>query len=544
MQNKCVLSSVNSPYKYGITPVGYVSSFAKATGCDFSSGICIEFKTKKAVFVDGRYTTEATRKLTPIGFDVLHLSYKDISEWIANHIPENEPIYFFAHEFSVSDIEQLEKAIPRKLYEIEYRTRNTPHKSEIFFVNGSSFKCNFQKIEYIFEKHRIDNYLICDSLSIAWLLNLRSCDDLHTPVLLCRAIINKNGKITIYAENKINNQELLYDRFSNIKIKNITELELDLNKIENIATDFSEIPYYIRQKAKFKHIKNPCLIEKCIKTDEQIEDLRQTNIFDSVAIVKFMYWLSKQKEISERSASKKIDFFRSRLPGYICKSFENIVAIDENSAEIHHNTDKNADEIKPFNVLLFDTGGQYKAGTTDITRTICRNPSKKFKYFYTLVLKGHIDLFLCDFDKNTKSSELDRIARLPLLNAGVDYQHGTGHGIGYVSHVHETCVYLASRDMEIPLQKNMVISNEPGYYANGEFGIRIENSMVICRNDEKLNFKTLTLVPYDTNSIELEMLTENEKNWLITYNEKVISELSKFLSRGEISFLREITSFR
>ncbi len=544
MKNKCILSSVNSPYKYGIIPCGYVSSFVQATDCAFSAGFCIEFCGNKAVFVDGRYKVEANRKLSNLGFDVLNLSYKDISDWVLNNVPQNENIYFSPHEFSPVEIENFEKIISRKLLAIDINSNPTRSTCELFFVEGYKFSSNFERIQYIFEQYKIDYYLLCDCLSIAWLLNIRAYNGaINTPVLLCRAIINKNAEVTLYAENDISNPELLCSQLSNVEIKNITALENDLNNIKNIATDFSEIPYYIQQKAKFKNIKNPCLVEKCIKTDEQIKNIKYTNILDSVAVVKFMNWVYAQEEISEYSASQKIDWLRSKLPNYICKSFENIIAIDENSAEIHHHTDYLEDMIRPFNVLLFDTGGQYKKGTTDVTRTICKNPSKKFKYYYTLVLKGHINLFLCEFDKNTRSSELDKIARLPLVNIGADYPHGTGHGIGYVSHVHEPYVGLSSIDMEIPLQKNMVFSNEPGYYESGEFGIRIENSMaVIDAENSKLKFEPLTLVPYDINLIDMEMLSQIEKNWLTTYHKQVYSNLSEFLSPEENMFLEKLCS--
>lgn len=539
MENKCFFLAVKSPYPYGVMPMSYLTEFKNLTGLDCSAGLCITFNERKAVFVDGRYRLVAERKLSS-NFEILNYSKANVIEWVNKNVPISTEICFNENEYTFEEVNSLQKMFPEyKICGIDNsKQQSNKSVSQIFSVEDTPYSEKFEKICSVFYGNNTDFLFLCDPLSIAWLSNIRARDDEFTPILLCRALINKNGNMVIYSENEIENHAKMSEK---IEFKNIKYLENDIEKLDKVITDFRELPYSFKHIAtKFIDIKNPCLEAKCVKNDVELTNFRKCHLEDGIAVTKFLYWLSKNNFVSEIEASNKIKSLRRGSKNFISESFENIIAIDENSAEIHYHIEENSTR-KNFKVLLADTGGQYLSGTTDITRTISNHPTEKLKKFYTLVLKGHIDLFLAEINENTTSDALDKIARAPLVEQGLDYPHGTGHGVGYVSHVHEPLVNISSLPMEIRLKRGMVLSNEPGVYFKNEFGIRIENMMEIVDCNNKLEFKSLTLVPYCSQLIDKKLLSEKEINWLNTYHERVYNELKDYLTEEEKTWLRKET---
>ncbi len=266
----------------------------------------------------------------------------------------------------------------------------------------------------------------------------------------------------------------------------------------------------------------------------------KSHIEDGVALTKFLYWLKnkKHKNLTEIKAEKKLENFRKKNKNYLYPSFNTIAGTGSNGAIIHYRATKKSNKIvKKKDIFLCDSGGQYKYGTTDVTRTVCfTSQPKKIKKIFTLVLKGHIAVASSNISKVNSGKKLDFFARKYLKRFNLDYKHGTGHGVGYFLNVHEGPQSI-SRFNNIKFQRGMILSNEPGYYKEGKFGIRIENLIYINQNNKKLFFENLTLAPIDKDLIDYNLLTKKEKDYLLTYHLNVYSKLSKYLNEKEKKWL-------
>ena len=279
---------------------------------------------------------------------------------------------------------------------------------------------------------------------------------------------------------------------------------------------------------------------KAIKNKKEIRNMINAHISDGLALTKFLYWIKNinKKKITEFDAQSKLEQFRKKNKDYLFPSFNTIAGAGSNGAIIHYRATKKSNKtIKKNDIFLCDSGGQYKFGTTDVTRTICfSNPKKIIKNIFTRVLKGHISVAQAKLNKFTTGRLIDIKARKFLKKINLDYEHGTGHGVGFFSNVHEGPQSL-SRHNKIKICEGMILSNEPGYYKKGKFGIRIENLVYVKKVNKKLFFENLTLAPIDTDLINPELLTNNEKDYLSKYNSLIYSKLSKFLNTNERKWL-------
>jgi len=279
---------------------------------------------------------------------------------------------------------------------------------------------------------------------------------------------------------------------------------------------------------------------KAIKNKKEIKNMINAHISDGLALTKFLYWIKNinKKKITEFDAQNKLEQFRKKNKDYLFPSFNTIAGAGSNGAIIHYRATKRSNKIiKKNDIFLCDSGGQYKFGTTDVTRTICfSNPKKMIKNIFTRVLKGHISVAQAKLNKFTTGKLIDIKARKFLKKINLDYEHGTGHGVGFFSNVHEGPQSL-SRYNKIKICEGMILSNEPGYYKKGKFGIRIENLIYVKKVNKKLFFENLTLAPIDTDLINPELLTNNEKDYLLKYNSLIYSKLSKFLNKNERKWL-------
>ena len=285
---------------------------------------------------------------------------------------------------------------------------------------------------------------------------------------------------------------------------------------------------------------------KSIKSKKEIENIKAAHIFDGAALTKYLFWVKKnysRKKITEMSASKKLFKFRKKNGNFIFPSFPTISGTGPNAAIIHYKATKKSNlKLKKGNLYLVDSGGQYKFGTTDVTRTISlSNSNKRIKNIFTRVLKGHIAVANFNLKKNTSGSEIDVKARKYLKQIGLDYEHGTGHGVGYFLNVHEGPQAISKKNKVI-FQEGMIVSNEPGYYEKNKFGIRIENLIYVRKQKNKKKFENLTMVPIDKELIDINLLNKDEKIWLNQYHKSVFYNLKGSMNSIEMEDLKKACS--
>lgn len=490
--------------------------FKMLCGLKASAGAVVVSMDKSAVFVDGRYELAAKMSVDSKKFSIESLSLKEIINWIKNNLRLGSRIAFDPRFFSHS----LLKKIKSELADYDFSKINLDsvfgvkkfqRKSEI--ISWKFDESKFNSIYKIISENNLDGYLICDPCSSAWLLNQRDVKTKNVPVSLGYLLVTKNKEKLFYFD----------DNYPSYYGKNVRDLMEDISSLKKIGLDFDEAPAFINSANLFD-IKNPIPDVKYIKTTEEIENIKKITIEDSEAIVKFLYWFYHAENISELDCVNQIFSYRKESPNFVGNSFDTIAAANGNSAIVHYTPSSDTNkQIEKF--LLLDSGGQYKFGTTDITRTLAKNqPSDTEKLYYTLVLKGHIAVASAKLEKGSTAAALDGVARKFLQKHSLDYNHSTGHGIGYMLNVHEGPVAI-SRNNKIPLQSNMLLSNEPGVYIENHMGVRLENMIVTEEKDNFICFDTISLVPFDNKLIDYSLLTSDEKSWLKNYDEKILDNL-------------------
>lgn len=427
------------------------------------------------------------------------------------------------------------------------------------------------EVRRVLKQKKADWFLLASLEDICWLLNVRGNDVECTPVVLSYLLMSQE-EVRWYVQTEALSPEVWdYLAQTGICLREYGEIYADVERLpagsrllydENHVNDalISRIP----PEVEAEDGENPTLLLKAIKNPVEVSNERAAHIKDGVAVTRFLFWLKKQRKeeetgkwqtpVTELGAAAKLETFRREQDGYLGPSFYPILAYGEHGAIVHYAADEDSDiPLRPEGFLLADTGGHYKEGTTDITRTIALGPlTREQKEMYTLVLKGHIRLADAVFLKGAAGMSLDVLARTPLWERGLDYNHGTGHGVGYLLSVHEgpnSFRYrpAATRGNDCVLEEGMITSDEPGIYLEGRFGIRLENLLVCARKRENtfgvfLGFEPLTMVPFDREAILGEMLSEKERNWLNTYHRKVFETLSPYLEEEERRWLREETA--
>ena len=339
----------------------------------------------------------------------------------------------------------------------------------------------------------------------------------------------------------INNKTIKLNQFLDIK-----ELPNKLFKLKGkkfIIDDKSCSIFYeklINSKYKIISREDPTYYLKAIKNKAEINNMINAHILDGVALTKFIYWIKKinKKKITEVEAAKKLETFRKMNKSFLYPSFDTIAGSGKNGAIVHYRAQKeNCRNINKKDLFLCDSGGQYKYGTTDVTRTICfTNQVQNIKNICTKVLKGHIAVATTNINKDNTGKKIDKRARRFLRESNLDYAHGTGHGVGFFLNVHEGPQSITKIN-KIKIEPGMILSNEPGYYKENHFGIRIENLVYVDKKDGKLFFKNLTLVPIEKDLTNFNLLTTNEKNYLFKYHLEVYSKISSYLSSKEKKWL-------
>ena len=524
-----------------------------------SNGIALISKKKKIFFTDGRYTLQAEKELPKI-FEIQDLSKISVSNFISKNLKKKKIIVdtkIFSRSFMIELINSSKIAEARIIHEkknsIDLIWNDKPKsKSEPFFflenkISGCSSNIKIKKI-----KKKIDNntLIISSPESVCWLLNIRGYDLPNTPLVLSRLIIS-NHVITLYID--LQKVPKSFKFVNKIIIKDINSFYNDISKYTNEDVFIEkQVSYYVYKtlckKNRVKVINDICKDLKSIKNTTEIKNSKQAHLNDGVALVKFFYWLEKSlgQNISEYEASKKLELFRSENKDFFSLSFPTISATGANGSIIHYNPQSKSSILKKSQLYLCDSGAQYIGGTTDITRTVYlgkKPASQKIKDIYTLVLLGHLNISILKFPKGTKGYQIDSIARFELWKKGFDYNHGTGHGVGSFLGVHEGPQSISKSPVNVSLKPGMIISNEPGYYKDKSFGIRIENLVLVKQSSLKnfYDFETLSLFPYEQNLINKSLLSLNQINWINNYHQSVYKKLSPLLENNHKTWLLKKT---
>ena len=399
---------------------------------------------------------------------------------------------------------------------------------------------------------KVDYLFTTASENVAWLLNIRGQDTSYSPLPNSHAIIDKNGKVLLFCNSKKINKSLKVKINKNVQIYDFNLLpNYFLNLFDKkILIDSSSCSIFyksiIKRNNSILEKQDPIYYLKSLKNKIEIKNSIKSHIYDGAALTKFIFWLKnnfKKKKISEISAQEKLLEFRKKNKLFQDLSFPTISGAGPNSAIIHYKADKKSNRLlKKGDIYLVDSGGQYFYGTTDVTRTLSLDvQSYKIKEIYTRVLKGHIAVASYKLNKNSYGDKIDQSARKFLKDINLDYPHGTGHGVGYFSNVHEGPQAI-SKGNRVKFKEGMITSNEPGYYRKNYFGIRIENLVYVKRTKNKLKFEDLTLVPIDKKLIKEKLLTIAEKNWINKYHQRVFYCLKKFMNNLELAQLKQACS--
>ena len=510
---------------------------------DGSAGLAIILRKKNYLFVDGRYTIQA-KSQSGKSFNIVEIHKKLPWKVLKNKIKLGYNPYCFTSLSLRRYFKNYFILVP--IYN-DLIIKNEPKKTnkKFYFINdnisGESSISKISKVLKFLHKDKSDYLFITAPENVAWLLNLRGKDNLYSPIPNCRLILKKNGKIyffankskigNLFSNNNLKKINIIDERNLNIFLKELCSKKIIIDRL-SCSLAYENL---IKNKIKISSKNDPIYNLKSIKNDIEIKNLTKSHILDGVAVIKFLYWVKHlKKNISELKAEKKLNFFRRKSKNYLFPSFNTIAASGPNGAIIHYRANKNSNrQIKKNDIFLCDSGGQYRYGTTDITRTISfGKQSNKIKNIFSYVLKGHIAVANANLNKLTKGHLLDTLARKFLKKRGLDYPHSTGHGVGYFLNVHEGPIAI-SKGYKILLRPGHVISNEPGFYKKGKFGIRLENMVYIKKLQNKIYFKNLTLVPFDKDLINFKLLTKKEKEYLINYNSEIYSNLEKYLTYKE-----------
>ncbi|MDA9177978.1 aminopeptidase P family protein [Candidatus Pelagibacter sp.] len=514
-----------------------------------SAGVAIILKNKNYLFTDGRYTIqsqiESGKNFKITGYE--KLVNCDLFENLTLGI---DPKLFTYDKIKKSFTKKNKiKLINNNLIdEIE-----SPKiiNNKLFYslkknIVGESSTSKINKISKYLKKNKSDYLFISAPENVAWILNIRGKDGTNSPLPNSRLIVSKTKKIFLITKiQKAKNlvKEKIIKKKELININDFSKFILQLKGSNFIIDNKSCSIYYenlITSKFKITKKEDPVYLLKAIKNKTEIQNMINSHIIDGAALTKFIYWIKKinKKKINEVQAQNKLESFRRLNKNYLYPSFDTIAGSGKNGAIVHYRAKKeNCRTIRKKDIFLCDSGGQYKYGTTDVTRTICfSKPKPHIKDIFTKVLKGHIAVANTNLKKDNTGKKIDIRARKYLKKSNLDYAHGTGHGVGFFLNVHEGPQSI-SKFNKIQIREGMILSNEPGYYKKESFGIRIENLVFVKKKKKNIFFENLTLVPIEKELINYKLLTTLEKNYLFKYHVNIYSKISKYLNLKERKWL-------
>lgn len=544
------------------------------SGFTGSAGTIVVTREKAGLWTDSRYFLQATKELENSSIDLFKEGLPNtpsIDEWLTSELSEGSNVGIDGNVYATSEALQLTHKLNLKgLHLISdydpfasiWKDRPAIPLNPVFtlpqkYTGLSAVKKVKQLCETI-KQQGADSILISSLDTIAWLFNIRGNDVKCNPVVVCHAYVSPEETVLFINPKKLDEDTLHYLKMEGIKVaeyEKIYDYTASISTNTKICLQSSKISFSLYNKipreCRIIDIASPTDLMKSRKNETEQEGIRNAMERDGVALVQFFMWLEKAVPaggIQELDIVNKLTEYRSQQDLYVGESFDTIAGYNPNGAIVHyHVTPESSAQIKPEGFLLIDSGAQYFDGTTDITRTVAVGPiSEQMKKDYTMVLKGHIGIATCKYPEGTRGSQIDILARKTLWDNGLNYLHGTGHGVGHFLNVHEGPQNIRMNENPTTLQPGMVTSNEPGLYRANQYGIRIEN-LVLTREDivtefgAFYSFETLTLCPIDTTPIIKEMLTEEEISWFNNYHQYVYDRLSSNLTPEEKEWLKEKT---
>ncbi|MBN1274393.1 MAG: aminopeptidase P family protein [Candidatus Aminicenantes bacterium] len=548
------------------------------SGFSGSAGDALITLTMCGLWTDSRYFIQAEKELDSRIFTLFRAGQPDvpsIREWLRNNLTSGDRVGVDPRLLSDKQFRSLEKNLAGKgiiltpvdqnLVDEVWPERPVPPVAPAFFhdlqFSGESVKSKLQKVRKKMKEEGTDLLILAKLDSIAWLFNIRGFDIPYNPVVIAYAAVTHReailfvdtGKLDSLTAGKIDAEVFFhpYDSFSE-------EIKALSRKHRRIWLDEDTISHWVvkllDKSAELYFKSSPVHLLKAVKNPVEIQGFRKAHIRDGAAVVKFLAWLEKavrERKITEISAAEKLAGLRAKNEHYRGLSFPTISAFGPNGAVVHYApSTKTNRRLEPDGLYLIDSGGQYLNGTTDITRTVCLGkPLEEHKEMFTLVLKGVIGLTITPFPHGTSGKQLDTIARLALWRKGLNYGHGTGHGVGSFLNVHEGPQSLSpTRCPGVPLEPGMVTTIEPGYYKKNHFGIRTENVVLVVKDETRSSeetpfyaFETFTLCPIDLKLVKKDRLTKDERNWLNDYHKKVFKILAPHLEPQEKEWLKRAT---
>ena len=550
----------------------YVAAYAERlkwlSGFAGSWGLAIVTLKKAAIFVDGRYTIQVRSQVDSKLFTPQHLIDEPPTEWIAKNLKKGDVLGFDPWLITVDQATRFAEACTRVGAKLQPTASNpidavwhdqparpaAPLSVQPQQFAGQSVPDKLAMVAKLLAKAGADATVITQPDQVAWVFNIRGHDVPYTPVVLAQAILKRKGKAELFIDKAKLPEDVAAHLKKSVTVRKPSELEAALKALSKstVQIDNNWAPAKIRTtlgKAKIINATDVCILPKAKKNNTEQEGARAAHRRDGVAMSRFLCWLEAAAPLgglTEWSVAEKLHAFRKDTGMLLDLSFDTIAGAGPNAAIPHYHVDPgNCLPLSMNRIFLIDSGGQYQDGTTDITRTvIVGTPTSEMKDRFTRVLKGMIGISLLRFPRGTCGSQVDVLARQSLWAAGLDYDHGTGHGVGSYLSVHEGPARINKSD-RIPLEPGMILSNEPGYYKQDDFGIRIENLLLIQEAKEiaggerpMMAFETLTLCPIERRLIETKLLARDELHWLDTYHARVLKEVGDHLQGAELEWLK------
>lgn len=555
----------------------YIGDFFKVrqyiSGFTGSFGNMVITKDSAALWTDGRYDVQAVEELkdsTITPYVIGKEGTPDLKNWISENIGEGGVVGFDGRTISSKAGREMKNFFEKRGLRIKenldivdgfWNMRPAMAKTPAFLLPlgyvGMTYEEKISAVREMMKKEGAEYNILITLDDIAWLYNLRGRDIKNTPVTMAYSIISQEKTILYIEKSKILGKVEEYLNKNHVEIRGYDDIYEDIKSFEKedkILIDGNKMNFAIYNKISHVNLIDtqlPTTLLKAVKNDIEIENTKKAHIKDGVAVTKFIYWLKKnigKIEINELDAARKVEELRAEQENYIEPSFNTISAYMSNAAMPHYSaTATKYSVLKNRGLYLVDSGGQYLDGTTDITRTIALGElTDELKRDNTLVLKGMLSLSMVKFIAGTTGTNLDILSRKALWEQGLNFNHGTGHGIGHVLGVHEGPHGIRQAHNPIPLEPGMIVTNEPGLYIPGAHGIRIENEILVTEYMETVfgkfyQFQPLTFVPIDLDAVEVNLLSQEEREYLNNYHGEVYEKISPFLNEDEKIWLKEYT---
>jgi Xaa-Pro aminopeptidase len=546
------------------------------TGFTGSAGLAVVLADAAAIFVDGRYTLQVRDETPGNVFEHHHVSESPPAEWLRLRLRKDDRLGYDPWLHTIESVERLQATcgkagatlvpVASNLVDRIWDDQPPPPRGPIVPHDlkhaGRPAPDKRREIAEILAKDAVDAVVLTAPDSIAWLLNVRGSDVAHTPLPLAFAVLHRDATVDLFVDAAKLTPGLQEHLGEGVRVLAPDALGPALDRLgaarRAVQIDPSSTAAWIAHRlteagATVLRAADPCLLPKATKTDVELAGARSAHEKDGIALSRFLAWLAREApagRVTEISAADRLDALRAEEPLFRDVSFPTISGAGPNGAIVHYRATPRTDRrIEPGMLYLVDSGAQYLDGTTDVTRTVAIGPpTAEQRDRFTRVLRGHIALATARFPKGTTGSQLDVLARAPLWDAGLDYDHGTGHGVGSYLSVHEGPQRISKIGNSVGLRPGMIVSNEPGYYKTGEYGIRIESLVAVVPVPEPpgaeatlYGFETLTLAPIDRTLVDPALLTPAELAWLDRYHARVRDAIAPKVDRETALWLTEAT---